>query len=351
MILYSITFFVTTTLVIFKEKYAQITGMFIAFLFVAIVVGLRGRSVGVDTESYYHWFHLINHDPTSNIVEKCEPLYKLLNQSVFASGGGPEIVVFICALITLCLIAYVAYRYSPSILLSLAGWYVFGTFFSMHNAVRQCVASAIIFYSIRFIIQRRLVKFLITIAIAAGFHYSALIFLPMYFLYKTNCKRVILTVSWLISLICVFMPNFLIQLLQDNRYLIPQQYVWLIFSTQVTEFELKGGPKLMFLQFICLSLLYVYGRIKENTYRFIIFLTIIGLILNNMFIHYGVMVRLSQYFTIFITLSLPIAIQDVFKRYNRVLVSFIMYLCCMILYLRMVSVNTNAIFPYYTIFN
>ena len=354
--LYLALFLITTILVIFKEEPLRILGGFAATLLIIMVVGLRGKQVGVDTHCYYEIFW--NSSPLTYNAQghywanHLEPLFKLLNQCVFWGGGGPEALIFISALITVGFIAYTIYRYSPSILLSLVLFYsVFGPFMAMHNIMRQWIAGAIVFYSIKFIIQKKLVLFLITIAVAAGFHFSALVFWPIYFLSKINYKTTSLAIIWLISLAFVSKPDTALLVLEKVLFFIPKQYAWAIFDPRFNPAREDLGLVLIFKQLIFLYLLYAYNKIKVPEYKMIVLLSIIGIIFGNLFANVRYVGRANIYFSVFTILALPMAIHYTFKRYERVLASFSLYFLCTILFLRQLTADAHDIFPYRTIFN
>lgn len=64
------------------------------------------------------------------------------------------------------------------------------TFFNFSlNAVRQAMATALFLYSIKFIIQKKPIHYILLILIAAGFHQIALLYLPFYFLNRLTIKK------------------------------------------------------------------------------------------------------------------------------------------------------------------
>lgn len=64
--------------------------------------------------------------------------------------------------------------------------YAYGTFFWYMNIMRQGISFFILLFAVQFIIQRSLLKYIFWVIIASGFHITALLFLPMYFLTYTD---------------------------------------------------------------------------------------------------------------------------------------------------------------------
>lgn len=87
-----------------------------------------------------------------------------------------------------------------------------GTYFCYVGFVRQNIAVAIAFYSLIFIRERRLVPFIICFILAFGFHYSALVFFPAYWIYNLKFSRKQLLLFLLMS---VFLSSVMMLLLQS----------------------------------------------------------------------------------------------------------------------------------------
>ena len=68
--------------------------------------------------------------------------------------------------------------------------YVCGTlYFTSYNTTRQCLAMVIFYYSIRYIEEKDLKKYMILNIIATCVHTSAILFIPFYFISKIDFKK------------------------------------------------------------------------------------------------------------------------------------------------------------------
>ena len=85
-----------------------------------------------------------------------------------------------------------------------------GTYLCNVGFVRQQVAMAIVLYSIVYIIKRDFVPFFLLVLCASGFHYSALVFIPAWWLFNVNLSRkaVLIAVVISLSLYAVVTPMF-----------------------------------------------------------------------------------------------------------------------------------------------
>ena len=87
-----------------------------------------------------------------------------------------------------------------------------GTYFCYVGFVRQHIAVVIAFYSLIYIRERRFVPFIICFILAFGLHYSALVFLPAYWIYNLKFSRKQLFCFLLISM---FLSSVMMLLLQS----------------------------------------------------------------------------------------------------------------------------------------
>lgn len=87
--------------------------------------------------------------------------------------------IFISSIIYFSLFKYIS-RYSKNIALSCFLFLVTTRMFSTMNQTRMWLAISILLFSIPYLLDRKLVKFLVTVLLAYSFHKSALIFIVLY---------------------------------------------------------------------------------------------------------------------------------------------------------------------------
>lgn len=135
--------------------------------------------------------------------EEIEWLFVLINKLVFDFGQPFYWVTFIMALIAIPLKFNSIYKDSAIPTLSMLFYFMPIMFFEDSGQMRQGIAIAICVFSFRFIKSRNLLLYLLCIYIGIGFHKTAIIFLPAYWIVKIpmNSKRIIwvLVVSLLLS--------------------------------------------------------------------------------------------------------------------------------------------------------
>ena len=75
-------------------------------------------------------------------------------------------------------------------------------YFNSFNILRQVVAATLIFYSLKYVFNGKIIRFLICVALAATLHFSAVLAIPIWFLWnhKTD-KSIGITKKWTVLLV------------------------------------------------------------------------------------------------------------------------------------------------------
>lgn len=146
--------------------------------------------VGVDYKEYESIFDLVrfhNHtvEPFINFTVYFFSFFTTSNIPVFATLAFPTVFLFLDFII----------KNSKSIFISYCIFLCFGGFYlGIFNHSRQFLAVSIFLYSLKYINSSSLKSYCICILIATLVHYSAIVMLPMYFVFKLkfNIKNVLL---------------------------------------------------------------------------------------------------------------------------------------------------------------
>lgn len=149
---------------------------------IALILFCTLRPVGSDQDSIAYENYYFMDD--FNRQQVAEPTYNLIsNLAEFISAqNGLLLVFFIYAVVGVWLKFYAIRKLTDLPWLALIAY--FGTYFLLHEftQIRASVASGLLLISILFIYQRRLLPFVLCIAVASLFHYSALAALPLYWI-------------------------------------------------------------------------------------------------------------------------------------------------------------------------
>ena len=184
-------------------------------LVLILFTGLRDVSVGIDTEAYY-----ANYIETGlNSGWTMEYGYHLLVVFCIRIGLGPTGLFILCSTIFFGFSYATIHRVSTNPVLSVYLLFAMGHLFFYMNAMRQMMAAAILLYSIRYIIDRKIIWYILFVCIAASLHTSSIVFLPMYFAANLSVKP-LLIVSIIAFVICFSnqISSLLVLIAQLTKY-------------------------------------------------------------------------------------------------------------------------------------
>lgn len=195
MIIYIISLILSLILaiIIYKNDFFKKDQIYLIMMFfiLCFISSFRNYNVGTDTLAYIENFIQLNttFKSVSIFDLPMEPLFNLLNRVTYTLNDHPQAILFTTSFIINILVALRIYNSSKYPWLSVYLYISLYIFYQSFNGVRQYIAIAIIFYISKYIYERKLIKFILGIIIASGFHISALIFLPCYIFNKVNLNR------------------------------------------------------------------------------------------------------------------------------------------------------------------
>lgn len=169
----------------FSKKYERVAGAVVFFL-LFLLAGFRGRYVGRDYTVYEKYFSMFvySNKYTIDYLDFFEPaFYFIPTISYFLFGKMFLLGCFaIFALLGVYLKLKAILQFSNSFFLSIVIYA--GGLFYLHEMtqIRAGVASGILLLSMKPIRDRNFPRFLLYMLSACFFHYSSLLFLPIYFL-------------------------------------------------------------------------------------------------------------------------------------------------------------------------
>lgn len=350
MIQYFSIYIVCVFLSVVGQKYSNIraASLVVITILVSTLIGFRPAESGIDTQSYYLLYEqvLTNFENSWKVV-KLGFVFYYLSQLANFMGGDAAYLTFFYALLTCSFIFYTIYRHSVSLPISVAYFFTgIGLFFFMHNVMRQALAIAIIFYSISFITNKNLLKFVATTTLAVLVHASAVFFIPFYFLARLPIKSFILVVAWLLSLPFIFIPSLIVSIMKSLSFIVPNQYVHYLTVQEMYE---KGGISdlglvLMLKQGMFFLVWLAYREELQLTHsRVIYLLAMYAVILGNIVLGLGLIGRFNEYLFIFMLLALPMAIKSLIKQSQQHFVLFSAWLVLTLIFIQNLFVGSHGV--------
>ncbi|WP_294184183.1 EpsG family protein [uncultured Clostridium sp.] len=254
--------------------------------------------------------------------------------------------LFIITSFIFCAFIYkTIYEQSVDVCFSILLLLITNSYFISMNAVRQSICIAIFMYSIKYIKQGNLLKYMICICIAATIHISSLIYIPVYFISKIKINVKIH--MCILALIVVFSPlisKIFIYIVLRTKYAF-------YFSTSFNTGNISFWKLLINISVLLLCYI-MNSKIREDKYCTILinlqFIAVILLMFSN---HIPLMDRVVMYFTFLQILLLPRIISYIRLNWVRFNVK-----ACIISFYTIYMINTiivrgyEGVLPYQTIF-
>ena len=304
------------------------------YTIVVLMILTAGLAYGLspDWVAYWNAFEGTGVTPLNQIGDLAEKVdmeigYIWLNKIVSMLGLGYASFTLIIAAIALSLKAVTIYKYGGYVFLALLMYFVPVYFFEEHVHVRQGLADAVMIFSIRYIIERKLWKFLLCFAIAFMFHKAVVAFILAYWVVKIRFNNTliisivagavvanILGLSTAIDGIMQFMPFGVAETYND-------------YANEFSESGLLGD----IVKVLTVAAIVVFNSTAEKNdeyYAYFRNIYLLGVILYFFFGGGIFAARLPVFFTVYLIFLVPRMIKalkenEVFK--NVVYIAFVTY--------------------------
>ena len=172
------------------DKKKQKIPYFGVCLFLLFCACFRNVNVGIDTPTYVEYFLMFrNLSWTESLKWDLEPGYIILNKLIGTFTGDPQVFLAVLSLFVLLPIFALTWKKSVDPLLSILVFVSLQNWYSTFAALRQWCAVAVFAIAYYYIVERKLIRFILVTIVAYTFHQSALFMLPIYFLYSFRITR------------------------------------------------------------------------------------------------------------------------------------------------------------------
>lgn len=221
---------------IIQNKFLKLILNLTAILIPSLIAGFRDTTVGMDLAYYAvpcfeimcnveNWDSLLGYI----LILELEPLYVLYNYLITRFTEDIFWALFIQQILVIGLVLYTCFRLKR--VLSVPALYsIFILLCYVHSMTtnRQIFAIAMVFFSFYYILTKKTVKYSVAIFIAILFHYSAVIALPIYWIYNYSLnlkiKDIHLFFIFILGIICFIYFPAIIQML-INWGLLAEKYI------------------------------------------------------------------------------------------------------------------------------
>lgn len=336
LIIISITYLLTNYLI--KNENKKTIFLSIAFIELLLFLGLRDTSVGIDLKNYIPFFNLFKDSGWDIVLRiKLEKGYIIYNKLI-GLVGGENLFLFITALVSLIGVYFSILKYSKNYFLSTFIFITMHFYIFLFSGLRQAIAYSIIWISLKYIKERKLLKFIILILIAISFHKTAIIFLPVYFLANKKITVKYVSIFASASLVTFVFRTQIIDLIKRfiySNYTMSQSY---------------GGYKLLLLLIMIfagsLYILYKKNNNEEQEQnRIWLNMLLIGILVQTLASIEGNIARLTMYFEYAIIFLIPNIIEEIDDRKVKIFLKCIVYTLLTVYFIISIQSSTSYI-PY-----
>ena len=162
-----------------------------------LFAGLRSTNIGVDTKNYLYALNYYRNMPIEAIFTTPNPWnidyeigYMILTKLLaFARFSDTQFLIVIACLIYIPVFIYI-YEESDDVIFSLLFYMCFELFAYSLGIFRQMISVSILLLSIKHIKNRKFFKFILFVLLAMSFHYSAIVAIPLYFVFGKKFKKI-----------------------------------------------------------------------------------------------------------------------------------------------------------------
>lgn len=302
-------------------------------LFPSLLAGFRAYNVGIDTLSYVRYF---NYNPVEfEMLTNNDYLFWKLFELCKDVFGDISITFFVIAFITYSLAFIAIFQMARQEHVGLVTFIYLCLFYQEgFNIIRQMLALSIIMLAIPYILERKPLKYVVFVFIAALCHLSAIICLPLYWFYHKHKISFIQFIGRIVSLLFIVICfrdiySFVVQYSVFERF---RNYGDQLINNSVWWKEfLLVMPIYGILVLMNKSIYHNEKSLQERPmYEYYWFLAIIYAVTLILRMHVNWVFRLGYYFEIGIILLLGVYIKRYVYQKRRtymilVIIFFVMY--------------------------
>ncbi|MBQ6906957.1 MAG: EpsG family protein, partial [Clostridia bacterium] len=282
-------------------------------IFIGIILfltaALRHRNTGADTASYYGMYRAIANGSrnlvffwndfvksiTSNDYE--DMIFWNLNSKLFSYiNKSPQIWLAFIALIFFFAAYKIIKKYSDDPVISWAYLLCVFVYTFVLKGLRQSVAMSIVILSVDYIYERKLIRFLLLMALATLFHQSAFVFIIAYPLYKFKLSKIYFAIIGISIFMVRIMPSTIVNLW---KYFASESR----FSNYLEEKNMQSMSMtgwLVFFAIFVFCYLFKKDTIKNNPKNeFLYTMSMVALVMQSGAGIIAEMFRISNYFNLF----------------------------------------------------
>ena len=225
MLFYLILLFILTLLgylLCNKTEFKYRNGLFVAIAFgVLCFLSCIRYDVGMDymQGGYTQMWYNVQNTPISDFMSLDDEFgYTLFMYMFKFLGKNYQMVYVITSVLIAVLSGLFIYKYAKDKVWAFFLYYGLGMFYCSTNLLRQTISCLIFVFAIECAKKKKLIPYLLITLLAASFHKSALVMLPVYFLLQINLTNVVLAVYSVLSVGVFFASPYIVKFVSKFWY-------------------------------------------------------------------------------------------------------------------------------------
>ncbi|MGN1165386.1 MAG: EpsG family protein [Lachnospiraceae bacterium] len=291
-------------------------GMYVVIIsiWLMILAALRNYTVGADTLVYMNRFKRFGSADWKTLMwlsnyYNFEYGFSILYKLVYYVIQSPRGFMFLSNAFIIWSFSRYIYKESEIPWLSYLLFVTLGLHNNSLNILRQMLAIAIILFAYEAIQERRLLKFLLAIALATSIHYSAAIVIPMFWLSRIKFDKKMLLLTWVGTIFVFFSGAAVINA-------IAKRTKYGHFIEEASDSNGAIGATIIYVTFSVIIIWKLY-RCTENYRNIYIAFSVISVAIIILTFAISIIDRLGLYFSTMYIVSVPNALSKVKKRNIR----------------------------------
>lgn len=260
--------------------------------------------------------------------------FNWLVRILYTLSGGEyyELVFAVFAFATLIIFLKAFYEQSVDFSFTYFLFMTLGLYFQTYNTVRYYLALAIALYAMRYVLSRDFIKFVFWILLAALFHKSVLLTIPVYWIASYAWKKWMIVAGLLLSAGCFLGKGIILKL------------ALILYPSYENTVFLEGGtsPKSIIRGVLVIGFYLWYRRryLKEKEDRELLFyaqLNLLSVVVCVFFSFLPVVTRIAYYFSVTQPLMIPKMIQGIEEEKVRKKVTLVTVIACVIYFVKFLA--------------
>lgn len=280
-----------------------------AVLIMFFIMGFRDAdTIGNDSRTSYKWEYNSMDDqewrdlPKWTDFENNPGLPYFMKTVRAVTGASYQTFIIIESAIIMFAFYHLIQRYSISPIQSICYYWGLLLYLFMFSAIKQALAMSILIFAFDAIMEKRPIKFIIMVIVAAWFHFPALIFLPAYWIAQIKVSRLFLLVLLVALGLTYLFRNQIINLMM------------IAYGEEESNITLEGvkfiGNKVIIMLFLIVVSI-VLRPITSGDYLYGTLLKFVGIatVFQTFCYYNNIFERLADYYFQFAVILLPLVFE------------------------------------------